>query len=85
MKMKDFKAKCRANQKREDDKKLWRWYEVQITELLNYIEIGTKEWLRELSWHAIKHLVIDAKDKGLRLREYDEFATISSVVIEGGY
>ena len=83
MKMKDFKAKCRANQKHEDDKKLWRWYNSQIVELMNYIEIGTKEWLRELSWHAVKHLVLDAKKKGLRLKEYDEFA-MSSVVI-GGY
>lgn len=84
MSMRDFKARLKANQKREDDKKIWRWYNSQIVELMNYIEIGTKEWLRELSWHAVKHLVLDAKKKGLRLREYDEFATISSVVI-GGY
>ena len=85
MKMKDFKAKLKANQKREDDRKLWRWYNAQLTELMNYIELGTKEWLRELSWHAIKHLVAEAKSKGIRFKEYAKFQSDGVVVIGGGY
>ena len=38
-----------------------KWFKLQIKECANYIEVGTLNWLREMCYHAVKHLILSAK------------------------